>query len=251
MRLPRLPALAAAVLCAWAATSVGTDGVEGAAGEKPPHILTIIVDDMGFADTMIHNPTSFMTPEFGRLARTGITLLRHHTYLCARRSIHPACRLRFTRLCAGCSPTRRSFLTGRFPVHLTGSQPPVCSNFMPLQFSTIPQKLKQANYVRAPKPPPPTSPPPISPRPHRVLPTPCRRFRRRTSSARATSASSPTPTSRSTVASYAHHFCFVGGALADSFSHPPLSLTAGHARGLLVRLAGLSPRRAAHPVHTE
>ena len=75
MRLPRLPALAAAVLCAWAATSVGTDGVEGGAGEKPPHILTIIVDDMGFADTMIHNPTSFMTPEFGRLARTGITLL--------------------------------------------------------------------------------------------------------------------------------------------------------------------------------
>ena len=81
MRLPRLPALAAAVLCAWTATSVGTDGVE-----KPPHILTIIVDDMGFADTMIHNPTSFMTPEFGRLARTGITLLRHHTYLCARPS---------------------------------------------------------------------------------------------------------------------------------------------------------------------
>ena len=35
-------------------------------------------------------------------------------------------------------------------MHLTGSQPPVCSNFMPLQFSTIPQKLRQADYVRAP-----------------------------------------------------------------------------------------------------
>ena len=45
-----------------------------------------------------------------------------------------------------CSPTRRSFLSGRFPVHITGSQPPTCSNFLPLQFTLLPEKLKEADY---------------------------------------------------------------------------------------------------------
>ena len=95
-----------------------------------PHIVTVITDDMGFADTQVHNPDAFMTAQFGELARSGITLTRHHTYL-------------------WCSPTRRSFMTGRFPVHITGSQAPTCSNFSPLQFAYLPAKLKLAGYVRA------------------------------------------------------------------------------------------------------
>ena len=104
----------------------------GLAAQQPssrPHIVTVITDDMGFADTQVHNPDSFMTAQFGELARSGITLTRHHTYL-------------------WCSPTRRSFMTGRFPVHITGSQAPTCSNFSPLQFAYLPAKLKLAGYVR-------------------------------------------------------------------------------------------------------
>lgn len=45
-----------------------------------------------------------------------------------------------------CSPTRRSFLTGRWPVHITGTQAPTCSNLTPLQFSILPEKLAAADY---------------------------------------------------------------------------------------------------------
>ena len=45
-----------------------------------------------------------------------------------------------------CSPTRRSILSGRFPVHIWGDQAPVCSNYLPLQFTILPQKLKTAGF---------------------------------------------------------------------------------------------------------
>ena len=45
-----------------------------------------------------------------------------------------------------CSPTRRSFLTGRYPVHITGEQAPTCSNLTPLQFSILSEKLAAADY---------------------------------------------------------------------------------------------------------
>ena len=168
MRLPRLPALAAAVLCAGAATGVGTDGVGAAAvGEKPPpppHILTIIVDDMGFADTMIHNPTSFMTPTFGRLARTGITLLRHHTYLCARRS-RPSPQLPTTFHPA----VRRVLADAALLPHGTISRAPhgfAAPCVLELHAAAVlddPAEAQAGRLRPCPQPPPPTSPPP-SPR---------------------------------------------------------------------------------------
>ena len=77
----------------------------------PPHLLSIIVDDLGWYDSQIHNPDSFMTENIGRLAQQGITLMRHHTYFY-------------------CSPTRRSFLSGRLPVHITGIQAGMCTNYV-------------------------------------------------------------------------------------------------------------------------
>ena len=94
---------------------------------------------LGWHDTQIHNPNSFMTPNLGALAKAGITLLRHHTY-------------KF------CSPTRRSILSGRFPVHITGVQAPVCSNYLPLKFTLLPEKLKLVRHtadVTLPAPVPP------------------------------------------------------------------------------------------------
>jgi arylsulfatase I/J len=37
-------------------------------------------------------------------------------------------------------------LSGRFPNHVTGTQAPTCSNFLPLEFELIAGKLKQAHY---------------------------------------------------------------------------------------------------------
>ena len=46
-----------------------------------------------------------------------------------------------------CSPTRRSFLSGRFPVHITGDQAPICSNYLPLNLTLLPAKLKEAESL--------------------------------------------------------------------------------------------------------
>ena len=45
-----------------------------------------------------------------------------------------------------CSPTRRSFITGRYPVHITGIQAGTNTNLTPLQFTILPEKLAAADY---------------------------------------------------------------------------------------------------------
>eukprot|EP00935_MAST-01C_sp_MAST-1C-sp1_P000143 g143.t1 len=98
-----------------------------AALATPPHLISIIVDDLGWHDTAIRNNQSFMTQHFADLAQSGITLQHHHSYMY-------------------CSPTRRSFLSGRFPVHITGQQAGICTSYLPLNFTLLPAKLKEANF---------------------------------------------------------------------------------------------------------
>ena len=121
-----LPMVASVLLVALAACGPAAAAAQ-ATKKPPPHIMTLLIDDLGWHDTQIHNPNSFMTPNLGALAKAGITLMRHHTY-------------KF------CSPTRRSILCGRFPVHITGNQAPVCSNYLPIKFTLLPEKLKLAGY---------------------------------------------------------------------------------------------------------
>ena len=73
----------------------------------PETLLTVFIDDLGFADTQINNPLS-PTPHIGQLARSGIELTQFYAYMY-------------------CSPSRRSVLSGRFPVHLGTEQAPVCA----------------------------------------------------------------------------------------------------------------------------
>ena len=94
VQLARL-ALIFALICANTSGSPEPDASSPLPTPAPPpqrpHILTVIMDDLGYADTAVHNDDMFMTENFGRLAKAGIVLNRHHTYL-------------------WCSPTRRSFL---------------------------------------------------------------------------------------------------------------------------------------------
>eukprot|EP01052_Picozoa_sp_SAG31_P019266 SAG31_NODE_1398_length_8501_cov_5.407046_6_plen_83_part_00 len=69
---------------------VGTICAAIAEHKGPQAILTVVIDDMGFFDAQPHNPRS-PTPTLGTLAKEGILLERHYTYVF-------------------CSPTRRSFL---------------------------------------------------------------------------------------------------------------------------------------------
>lgn len=90
----------------------------------------IMADDLGWYDTAVYNPDS-PTPKISQIVGEGIRLDRHYVF-------------RY------CSPTRRSFLTGRFPNQITTVQPDgsnMCSDFMPLAVDILPEKLITAGYV--------------------------------------------------------------------------------------------------------
>ena len=64
-----------------------------------PHIISILQDDLGFYDSGIHNPTAKLwTRNITQLAETGVILNYHYSHW-------------------HCSPSRRSFITGRLPIH--------------------------------------------------------------------------------------------------------------------------------------
>jgi arylsulfatase A-like enzyme len=91
-----------------------------------PHIVSLMIDDLGHYDTQVHNPDA-PTPTIGELVKQGINLERFYVY-------------------SYCSPTRRSFLAGRFPTLINANQANICDNFLPLQFTLLPQKLAKAGY---------------------------------------------------------------------------------------------------------
>jgi leishmanolysin-like peptidase len=110
--------------------AVAAAAARGSEGAKQPHLIAVLADDLGFYDTGLYNPTS-PTPTLAKLAKEGIVLDHHYVF-------------RY------CSPTRRSFLTGRFPTHVTTVQPDganLCSDFLPLAAMILPEKLKEVGYI--------------------------------------------------------------------------------------------------------
>ena len=96
-------------------------------GPSHPNIVFILVDDWGFADVSFRNP-AIHSPNFQKLAETGLVLDRHYVY-------------RY------CSPTRVSFLTGRWPHH--AHQYNIKPNFKVganINMTMLPAKLKTAGY---------------------------------------------------------------------------------------------------------
>ena len=70
-----------------------------ATATMPPHIISILQDDLGFFDSGVHNPISEQwTQNITSLAKQGVVLNYHYSHW-------------------HCSPSRRSFLTGRLPIH--------------------------------------------------------------------------------------------------------------------------------------
>jgi len=69
-----------------------------AAPAKPPNIVVILADDLGYGDVACYNPQSKIpTPNIDRLASRGVRFSDAHTP------------------CGVCSPTRYGLLTGRYP----------------------------------------------------------------------------------------------------------------------------------------
>ena len=67
---------------------------------KRPNILFILLDDMGWKDLACTGSTFYETPNIDRLAREGMSFANAYAS------------------CPVCSPSRASFLTGKYPARL-------------------------------------------------------------------------------------------------------------------------------------
>lgn len=119
---------------AWLLLGLASALPGSAAAARPPHILVILADDMGWAD-LGQDGSQIDTPHLDRLAREGMKLTR------------------FYASAPMCSPTRAALLTGRYP-HSVGV-PELASqqqrNKVPIlslahDAVTIPEALKPAGY---------------------------------------------------------------------------------------------------------
>ncbi len=100
--MPRSSTLSAAFVAASLLTinTRETLANQNASQAKPPNVVFILVDDLGWTDLGCFGSTFYETPNIDRLAATG---------------------MRFTNAyaaCPVCSPTRASILTGKYPVRV-------------------------------------------------------------------------------------------------------------------------------------
>ena len=92
-----------------------------------PNIVFVLVDDWGFSEVGFRNPM-IKSPNFDELAKTGLILDRHYVYMY-------------------CSPSRASFLTGRWPHHAhQWNIPRTAQAGANINMTMLPAKLKQAGY---------------------------------------------------------------------------------------------------------
>eukprot|EP01065_Artemidia_motanka_P032219 TRINITY_DN39251_c0_g1_i1.p1 TRINITY_DN39251_c0_g1~~TRINITY_DN39251_c0_g1_i1.p1 ORF type:complete len:629 (+),score=222.81 TRINITY_DN39251_c0_g1_i1:76-1962(+) len=93
-----------------------------------PHIVMILQDDLGFDNIAFNNAEwEPYSSSIGSLAKEGMVLQNHYVHW-------------------HCSPTRRSFLTGRLPIHHGEMLSPPTGDDMDLRWNLISQKLATAGY---------------------------------------------------------------------------------------------------------
>ncbi len=115
---------------------------------RPPNILLIMIDDLGWTDMSVQGSTLFETPALDRLATQGMRFTDNY-------AASPVC-----------SPTRAALITGQSPArlaitnHITGDQDqfqpegnPLRAaemlNYLDLGYETIAERLKTAGYATA------------------------------------------------------------------------------------------------------
>jgi arylsulfatase A len=106
---------------------------------RPPNIVFIIADDLGYGDLSCYGQARFVTPNIDRLAKEGMTLPVHYAGN------------------AVCAPSRAVLLTGLHPGHApirdnreirsTGLPFPEGQQPLPAGTVTLPKLLQQAGYA--------------------------------------------------------------------------------------------------------
>jgi arylsulfatase A-like enzyme len=106
----------------------GADSLYGGEIRRPPNVVLIMADDLGWGDVGFNGRTEWTTPNLDRLAKEGRVLKRCYT--------------------AGvvCAPSRGAFLTGKSTIH-TGVR--MNNEDLPAEEVTIAEALKPLGYRTA------------------------------------------------------------------------------------------------------
>lgn len=128
--MPTLPRRLTPLLCALACAAVFAASPSTAATARPPNVIIIYGDDVGYGDLSCYGAKAVSTPHVDRLARAG---------------------LRFTSgyaTAATCTPSRFSLLTGEYAFRQkgTGVLPGDASLIIPPDRTTLPKVLRAAGY---------------------------------------------------------------------------------------------------------
>ena len=99
------------------------------AADRPPNIVMILADDLGYGDVGFNGRKEWATPNIDRLAKEGTILRRFYTSSVV------------------CAPARAALMTGRDGIHngVTGNG----SLDLPAEEVTIPELLKKRGYATA------------------------------------------------------------------------------------------------------
>ena len=112
------------------AVRAGIGGAQPTA--KPPNIVFILADDLGYADVSCYGRPDFSTPNIDRIAAQGMRFLQAYANS------------------AVCSATRTALITGRYQYRLRlGLEEPLAGNpdvGLPPEHATLPSLLKKAGY---------------------------------------------------------------------------------------------------------
>ena len=118
------------LLCGWM-TWWACLPAAAAAADRPPNIVVIVADDLGWRDVGYHG-SEIRTPHIDKLAAAGVRLERHYVY-------------------PTCSPTRAGLLTGRNPSRF-GIHAPIAGRSeqsLPSGTPTLASILRSCGYTTA------------------------------------------------------------------------------------------------------
>ena len=113
------------------ALASGVDNVFGQRASRPPNIVFIMADDLGYADVSCYGRPDISTPNIDRLAAKGVRFLQAYANS------------------AVCSATRTALITGRYQYRLPiGLEEPLAGRDvgLPPDHPTLPSLLKKAGY---------------------------------------------------------------------------------------------------------